>query len=247
VSSLSIRARLTLLYAGSVLLVLVVASFGLRVVLRDGLEREFRRAQLATIALVQNQFVVELEEYPTVDSAAVHLVGEVLFPDRLVALLDPDGQPAISPRRRTEVSLGNPVRVLEAPLNPTLAPGWTVRVTFSVTGLDRSTRRLDRGLALGILASAFLAGLMGQRNPSFAAPPRRRFRRRTGPAGRGLQRPARPVGAGVGPAAPVSCRRGARAPDPDRTGPLPTRAGRTARRRSIPPSRRAGPYGSPSA
>ena len=160
-SRLSIRARLTLLYAGSVLLVLVVASFGLRVVLRDGLEREFRRAQLATIALVQNQFAVELEEYPTVDSAAAHLVGEVLFPDRRVALLDPNGQPALSQRHLTEVSLGDPVRVLEAPLNPALAPGWTVRVTFSVTGLDRSTRRLDRGLALGILGSAFLAGLTG--------------------------------------------------------------------------------------
>ena len=160
-SSLSIRGRLTLLYAGSVLLVLGVASFGLRVVLLDGLEREFRRAQLATVALVQNQFAVELEEYPTVDSAAVHLVGEVLFPDREVTLFDPAGQPAISPRRLTEVVLGSPVRVLDAPLSPTLAPGWTVRVTFSATGLERSTRRLDRGLALGILASAFLAGLTG--------------------------------------------------------------------------------------
>ncbi|MDH5316398.1 MAG: ATP-binding protein [Gemmatimonadota bacterium] len=160
-SSLSIRARLTLLYAGSVLLVLAVASFGLRVVLRDGLEREFRRAQLATVALVQNQFAVELEEYPTVDSAASHLVGEVLFPDRRVTLLDPNGQPALPNRHLAEVRLGDQVRILEAPLSPTLAPGWTVRVTFSVTGLDRSTRRLDRGLALGILASAFLAGLTG--------------------------------------------------------------------------------------
>jgi len=161
VNRLSIRARLTLLYAGSVLLMLAVASLTLRVVLRDGLEREFQRAQLATIALVQNQFVVELEEYPAVDSAATHLVGEVLFPDRQVSLLDPTGRPMSHPRRLSGVVLSPPLRVIEAPLNPSLAPGWTVRVTHSADGLIRSTRRLDRGLTVGIFVSAFLAGLVG--------------------------------------------------------------------------------------
>ena len=158
---LSIRARLTLLYAGSVMLVLAVASLTLRVVLRDGLEREFRRAQLATIALVQNQFVVESEEYQTVDSAATHLVGEVLFPDRQVSLLDPTGRPVSHPRNLTGVVLSPPFRIIEAPLNSSLVPGWTIRVTHSATGLTRSMQRLDRGLSVGIFVSVFLAGLVG--------------------------------------------------------------------------------------
>jgi signal transduction histidine kinase len=161
VKRLSIRARLTLLYAGSVLLVLAIASLTLRVVLRDGLEREFRRAQLATIALVQNQFVVESEEFPTVDSAATHLVGEVLFPDRQVSLLDPAGRPMSNTRDQSGVVLSPPFRVIEAPLNPSLAPGWRVRVTHSAAGLTRSTQRLDRGLVVGIFVSGFLAGLVG--------------------------------------------------------------------------------------
>ena len=158
---LSIRASLTLLYAGSVLLVLAIASLTLRVVLRDGLEREFRRAQLATIALVQNQFVVESREYPTADSAAAHLVGEVLFPDRLVALLDPAGRAMSNPRHISGGGFSPPFRVIEAPLDPSLAPGWSVRVTHSAAGLTRSMQRLDRELAVGIFVSAFLAGLVG--------------------------------------------------------------------------------------
>jgi signal transduction histidine kinase len=161
VNRLSIRARLTLLYAGSVLLVLGIAATGLRVVLRDGLEAEFRRSQSSTIALIQNQFVVELEEYPTADSAASHLVSEVLFPDREVALLDPERRSASPSRRRPAPVLDPPLRIIEAPLSPSLAPGWAVRVTHSAAGVARSAERLDRGLAVGIFVSVFLAGLTG--------------------------------------------------------------------------------------
>lgn len=59
----SIRLRLTLWYAGTILVLLLAATLVARTLVRTSLEREFARSMSSSTAIVQSFFRVEIAEY----------------------------------------------------------------------------------------------------------------------------------------------------------------------------------------
>ncbi len=160
----SIRLRLTLWYAGSVLVLLLAATFGARALVRSSLEREFERALRTSTQLVQGFFRVEIAEYRQIVPTLEHISGELVIPDRHIHFVRPDGtdfEPRPSVRAPALPELLSPVRELRAPLDPGLAPGWEVRVTASLASLVRQQRQIDQWALLAVPLAFALALLAG--------------------------------------------------------------------------------------
>ncbi len=160
----SIRLRLTLWYAGSVLLLLLAATTIARTLVRRSLEQEFARSLDASVGLVQGFFRVEIAEYRQIEATLAHISGELVIPDRVIEFLRPDGTAFTAPvvaaaGARPEVE--PPLRRAEAALDPALAPGWRLRVTASLASLERQQRQVDLGALLAIPIAVALAMLAG--------------------------------------------------------------------------------------
>lgn len=160
----SIRLRLTLWYAGSVLLLLLLATLGARAVVRQALEEEFARSQESAAALVRGFFRVEVLEYRQVEPTLAHISGELVIPDRHIHFLRPDSAVYVAPpeiRTMPLPELEPPVREIIRPLDPELAPGWSAQISSTAAPLERQLRTVDRWALLAIPFALGLAVLSG--------------------------------------------------------------------------------------
>lgn len=160
----SIRLRLTLWYAGTILVLLLVGTLVGRTVVRRALEDEFARSLESSVGLVQGFFRVEIAEYRQIDATLAHIAGELIIPDRRVEFLRPDGSVFVLPagmRPPAQEPLVAPMRAQREPLNRQLAPGWEVRVTASLASLVRQQRNVDRGALLAVPLAFLLALVAG--------------------------------------------------------------------------------------
>jgi hypothetical protein len=92
---LSIRSRLTLWYACSILLLFLGAVLVFRAAIRRTLLAEFDDDALDSSTHVRHFFHVESAEYRTIDQAVTDLVAEAVFPDRAIQIIRPDGSMAV--------------------------------------------------------------------------------------------------------------------------------------------------------
>jgi two-component system, OmpR family, sensor kinase len=160
----SIRLRLTLWYAGSILVLLLATAFAARALVRHSLEQEFARSQETSAALVRGFFRVEIAEYFQIEPTLEHIVGELVIPDRHVHFLRPGGEEFV-PRPGVHLMplppLDAPLREYVRPLDPGLAPGWGVRLTASAAPLMRQQRQVDRWVLLAVPLGVALALVAG--------------------------------------------------------------------------------------
>lgn len=160
----SIRARLTLWYGGSVLVVLLAVVALLRAEFGRTLAAEVAADEARAFALVRQIFALEIAEYQRVDATLVHIGAEAVFPDRQVVFLQPDGTPlpgsaddGVSGR----LALQPPLRTREEPLDPLRAPGWRLRMTSSEASAAAARRRLDERLRFVLPLVTLLAAAAG--------------------------------------------------------------------------------------
>ncbi|MCC6242997.1 MAG: HAMP domain-containing protein [Gemmatimonadaceae bacterium] len=159
-----IRVRLTVLYATTLLVVLGAAAVALRYAVHEALRREHNDSLRASAALVSQFFRVELAEYLTIDATLTHIAGELVFEDRAIHVHRPNGQEFVvvgAPRTRAPRPPVAPIRTLNVPLEPALAPGWMVVVEGSSASVDAVQARIDRGIALGVPLLVVLAAASG--------------------------------------------------------------------------------------
>jgi len=164
-----IRTRFTLLYAATVLLLLLAAATVTRQALRSTLQREFDESVRASAALVSQFFRTEIAEYRSIEATLTHISGELVFEDRSMHIRRPDdshfGDSISMPRsavvRRAGSQPAAPVRAVRFPLDPELAPGWDVEVHASLANLNTLLRRIDRWFGFGIPALVAVAALVG--------------------------------------------------------------------------------------
>ena len=159
-----IRLRLTIVYAVTLLVVLLLCSAVLRLVTRDALDREFDDSLRASATLVRQFFRVEVAEYREIDATLQHIAGELVFEDRAIHVHRPDGREFTvvgSPRAQARPTLAPPVRTLQVPLDPALAPGWMIVVEASAATVAAVNTRIDRWILLGIPAVVLLAAIVG--------------------------------------------------------------------------------------
>lgn len=160
----SIRLRLTLWYAGTILVLLLAATLVARTLVRTSLEREFARSMSSSTAIVQGFFRVEIAEYRQIGPTLDHIAGELVIPDRHIEFLTPDGavhKPNAFARLVPQQPLAPPLRERLVPLNPDLAPGWQIRLAASAEPLVRQQRQIDRWALLAIPLAFGLALLAG--------------------------------------------------------------------------------------
>lgn len=163
-SARSIRLRLTLWYAGTILVLLLAMTVAGRILVRQSLDDEFARAERTALTLVQGFFRVEIAEYRQIVPTLAHISGELVIPDRQIHFVRPDGtvfDASTLVRVMPLPELAPPLSEVAGPLDPSLAPGWTVRVTSSRERLVRQQRQVDRGALLAIPLAVLLAMLAG--------------------------------------------------------------------------------------
>ncbi len=159
-----LRTRLIAWYAGTMCCVLLLAA----VALRFGVDRTLDRAHVesleSSVALFRQFFRVEIAEYRSVEATLSHIAGELVFEDRVIDVHRPDGSlfnVTGAPVTEDYPSLRPPVRTLRAPLDPLLAPGWTIDVHGSKANLEAASHRLDLWLLGGIPLVVLLAAALG--------------------------------------------------------------------------------------
>jgi signal transduction histidine kinase len=167
----SIRTRLTMWYACSILLLFVGAGAVLRVAVRRILLNEFDGDAIDSSTLVRTFFHVEAIEYRTTEQAVTDLVAEVVFPDRAIEFVRPDGsilvpstaslEPRPAAARAAVAAVRPPVRILTVPLDPATAPGWSIRIVSSAADLERTLRHIDQWFAAGGGLIVLLAAAVG--------------------------------------------------------------------------------------
>jgi two-component system OmpR family sensor kinase len=160
----SIRLRLTAWYAGSILLLLLAGTFVARRYVRSSLEGEFARSQEVAATLVSGFFRAEVLEYRVVEGTIGHIVAELVIPDRHIHFVRPNGEDYVPPpeiRVMPLPELEEPLREIVRPLDPDLAPGWTVRLESSAAPLTRQLSEVDRAALLAIPIAVLIAMLIG--------------------------------------------------------------------------------------
>ncbi len=160
----SIRLRLTLWYAGTILVLLLAATLVARTLVRTSLEREFARSMASSTTIVQSFFRVEIAEYRQIAPTLEHIVGELVIPDRHIEFITPEGgvhRPNPFVRAVPRQPLEAPVRERVVPLNPELAPGWQIRLAASAEPLIRQQQQIDRWALLAVPLAFGLALLAG--------------------------------------------------------------------------------------
>lgn len=162
---MSIRLRLAIWYATSVLVLFLVTGLLLRVALRSTIEQGFERGAARSADLVHGFFRTEVAEYLTTEATVTHIASEIITPDMLIDFVRPDGEVFMSSATAASVSGAEPLTgrivTIEAPLDAELAPGWTLRVRASRARLDASLAKIDQSLLLIIPVSVLLAALTG--------------------------------------------------------------------------------------
>ena len=160
----SIRLRLTLWYAGTILVLLLGATMVARTLVRQSLEDEFDRALEASVGLVQGFFRVEIAEYRQIEATLAHISFELVIPDRRIEFIRPDGTvfvPPVQPTAAARPTVPPPVRERSVLIDPALAPGWKMHITASLASLVRQQRQVDSGALLAIPLAVALAMLAG--------------------------------------------------------------------------------------
>ena len=159
-----LRTRLTAWYAGVLLAALLATATGIRFAVERTLDRAFTESLEASIAVVQRFFRVEIAEFRTVEATVTHIATELVFEDRVIDVHRPDGTVFLLPGRSEAhgyPQLVPPVRELTAPLDPMLAPGWTIEVHGSEAALAAARERLDIWLLAGIPLVVLAAAVIG--------------------------------------------------------------------------------------
>lgn len=159
-----IRVRFTVLYAATLLVVLVGAATVLRFALRATLEREFEESVRASAGLVTQFFRTEVNEYRTIEATLTHISGELVFEDRIIRYRYPNGNlfrsklPLAKPR---VTRLRTPMHSVRFPLDTDLAPGWQVEVDASMSNMLALQARIDRWFLFGIPLLVLTAAVAG--------------------------------------------------------------------------------------
>lgn len=159
-----IRLRFTVLYASTLLVVLLASAMLTRFVLRAALAREFEESLRASAALVSQFFRTEIAEYRSTEATLTHIAGELVFEDRAIHIRRPDNShfgDSIPTARRARLDPDAPARAVRFPLEPRLAPGWDVEVHASLANMQTLQRRIDQGFLVGIPLLVLLAGAAG--------------------------------------------------------------------------------------
>lgn len=159
-----IRLRFTMLYAATLLVVLVGAAAVVRFALQATLAREFEESVRASAGLVTQFFRTEVNEYRTIEATLTHISGELVFEDRLIHYRHPDGRLFRSkgpsgPLRVT--TLRSPMHSVRFPLDADLAPGWQVEVDASMSNMLALQSRIDRWFLIGIPLFVLTAAVAG--------------------------------------------------------------------------------------
>ncbi len=159
----SVRARVTAWYALTLFSAFVLAVMGLRLALVETLHENFDKSLKLSGGLVTSFFRYELAEYRTVNSTVEHLAAhQLMFTGRHVQFLPPPGvhlsELAARPPRPL---LQPPLRTIELPLDPALAPGWRVRIIASEADDVALLRRMDFWFGGIILLSVVVASIGG--------------------------------------------------------------------------------------
>lgn len=165
----SIRARLTLWYAASMLAVFLAFAAALRTTVQSTLNAGFASSLATSASTVSGFFRLELDEYHDVHATLAHVSRELVFPDRVIEFVQPDGRVAfravplrgarlLDPAVSVAALLPGAVRSTTAVLAADVAPGWTIRVYGAAAPLERLLHRIDAwlvtGIALGVLFAA---------------------------------------------------------------------------------------------
>jgi signal transduction histidine kinase len=159
-----IRFRFTVLYAATLLLVLVSAATVLRVALWVTLQREFEESVRASAGLVTQFFRTEVNEYRTIEATLTHISGELVFEDRIIRYRHPDGtlfRSRASSASGTSRRVATPRKSVRFPLNADLAPGWQVEVDASLANMQALQSRIDRWFLFGIPLFVLTAAVAG--------------------------------------------------------------------------------------
>ncbi len=159
-----LRSRLIAWYAGSLCLVLFAAAGAVRFAVGRALSRAHTESMTSSAQLFRQFFRVEIAEYRSVEATLAHIAGELVFDDRAIDVHRPNGELFVPPGVRAAHQyprLLAPVRDLTAPLDPELAPGWTIDVHASAATLVAASRRIDYWLLGGIPVIVAIAALLG--------------------------------------------------------------------------------------
>ncbi|HET7622814.1 MAG TPA: HAMP domain-containing sensor histidine kinase [Gemmatimonadaceae bacterium] len=162
---MSIRFRLAIWYAASVLVLFLVTGILLRIALRATVEQGFERGAARSADLVHGFFRTEVVEYLTTEATVTHIASEIITPDMALDFIGPDGAVYMSSATASAIAreepLEGPIITFVRPLDAELAPGWRLRVRASRARLDASLSRIDQSLLLVIPISVLLAALTG--------------------------------------------------------------------------------------
>ena len=159
----SIRLRLARWHAGAVFVVLVMTTLALHTALQRRIISDFDRSQAASLTMVQRVFELDFAQFHEIEPTVHHVHGEVVFPDRLLEFIRPDGSVYLRDAGHFADgrSLDPPERAVTAPLQPVLAPGWQIRIRGSAAGPIRTMTVIDTWLAISTPLFALVAGLLG--------------------------------------------------------------------------------------
>ncbi|MCO4099601.1 MAG: HAMP domain-containing protein [Gemmatimonas sp.] len=153
-----------MLYAATLLLVLVSAATVLRFALRVTLQREFEESVRASAGLVTQFFSTEVNEYRTIEATLTHISGELVFEDRIIRYRHPDGtlfRSRAAAARSAPMRIATPMQSVRFPLNADLAPGWQVEVDASLANMQALQARIDRWFLFGIPLLVLTAAIAG--------------------------------------------------------------------------------------
>ncbi|MEP7380459.1 MAG: HAMP domain-containing sensor histidine kinase [Gemmatimonadota bacterium] len=160
--SARIRRRLTAWYAGSVLVLLLVAVLSMRGFGRRALAVQHDESVERAIELVRSFFRAEQTEYQEVERTLTHISSELIFAGMGVDFLRPDSTEFARARIPAEGGAPKePVREYVVALEKDMAPGWKLRLRVSVSDLALARRRIDQSTLVAIPVAVALAALAG--------------------------------------------------------------------------------------
>ncbi|MGQ0765619.1 MAG: ATP-binding protein [Gemmatimonadota bacterium] len=146
-----IRFRLTAWYAATALTLLSGAVLAMRQVAIRETTREHEARVDQTVRLVRLFFNGEMVQFGKVDVTVAHMSAELVLPHMVVEFHLPDGRRFSELRQPSGgVDLPEPIRVIEAPLDRSAAPGWKMRMRMSDADLRNALANIDRASLVSI-------------------------------------------------------------------------------------------------
>lgn len=180
-----LRIRLAVLFTGGFGILLLLGAVALHEWLAEGYRADFDRTLTASGEALRDLFQQELRWFPEPREAAVHVVGELLFPDRVFLAFEggelvaasrgPDGLPRTA-AFRPPPDAGSPARVVVGPetyrvLAVPLAEGLDGYVALPEKPLEDRMARLRWSLLLGLPLILVVGGVLGAAGARFALRP----------------------------------------------------------------------------